>query len=262
MSDLALTLRQVGYTNRAFWRNPASAFFTFAFPLMFLVIFTAIFGGTTSLPFLGQKEIPTSNYYIPAIATFSIITATYTNLAMSMTFARDAGILKRVRGTPMAPWSYMTARILHAILMSLLLTVIVVVFGVAFYNADLPTKTLPAFALTVIVGSASFAALGLAVTAIVPNADAAPAVVNATILPLQFLSGVFVSLQNDHAWFVQVAKLFPVYHFVQPMLHAYFGPQIDPSTNGFRGWDLLILAGWGLAGAVLASRFFRWEPKR
>jgi ABC-2 type transport system permease protein len=259
MSELRLALRQVGYTNRAFWRNPASAFFTFAFPLMFLVIFTAIFGGTTDTQF---GPIKASNYYVGSIATFSIITATYTNLAISMTFLRDAGVLKRVRGTPLEPWAYMAARIIHAVLMSLLLVVIVVVFGIAFYHADLPTKTLPAFIVTVILGAASFSALGLAVTSIIPNADAAPAVVNATILPLQFLSGVFIPLANTHAWYAQVAKLFPVYHFTQPMLAAYFQPQLDPTTNGFKGWDLLILAAWGVFGAIVAARTFRWEARR
>src|SRR5262249_48671815 len=147
-------------------------------------------------------------------------------------------------------------------LMSLILVTIVVVFGIVFYGATLPTATLPAFVVTVIIGAASFAALGLAVTAIVPNADAAPAVVHATVLPLLFLSGVFIPLSSSTAWYVQVAKLFPVYHFAQAMLSAYFGPIVDPSTNGFKGWDLLILAAWGLAGAIIATRSFRWEARR
>jgi len=259
MSDLGIAARQVRYENKAFWRNPASAFFTFAFPLMFLVIFTAIFGGTTETQF---GEIDASNYYIPAIATFSIITATYTNLSISLTFLRDAGILKRVRGTPLPPGSYLAARIVHAVLMSLILVTIIVAFGVIFYGADIPAKTLPAFVLTVIVGAASFSALGLAVTAIIPNADAAPAVVNATVLPLLFLSGVFIPLSSTNAWYVQVAKIFPVYHFAQPMLASYFGPLLDPTTSGFRIWDLVILAAWGLAGALIAVRTFRWEAKR
>ncbi|HXJ64019.1 MAG TPA: ABC transporter permease [Actinomycetota bacterium] len=263
MSTVGLTLRQVKYTNTAFWRNPASAFFTFAFPLMFLIIFTAIFGGTTTTVVNGHAlELKASNYYIPAIATFSIITATYTNLSISLTFLRDAGILKRVRGTPLEPSAYLSARIIHAVLMSLLLVAIVVVFGIVAYSADLPVKTLPAFIVTVIIGAASFAALGLAVTSIVPNADAAPAVVNATVLPLLFLSGVFIPLSSSTAWYVQIAKLFPVYHFSQSMMAAYFGPQIDPTTNGFHGWDLLIVAAWGLAGAIVATRSFRWEAKR
>ena len=253
MSDLALAVRQVRYTNRAFWRNPASAFFTIVFPLMFLVIFTAIFGGTTTTPF---GEIKTSNYYIPAIAAFSIITATYTNLAISTTFLRDAGILKRIQGSPLPGWAYLFGRIVHAILVSFLLVIVVVVFGVAFYGATVPSDRLLPFVVTILVGSASFSALGLAVTTIVPNADAAPAVVNATILPLLFLSGVFIPLQPGNPWYVQVAKVFPVYHFVQPMLASYF----LPVGNGWKGSDLLILGAWGLAAAILAVRSFRWEP--
>ena len=151
MSDAVLTLRQLKYTNRAFWRNPASAFFTFAFPLMFLVIFTAIFSGKTDTSF-GRVNI--STYYIPAIATFSIITATYTNLAVSVTFLREAGTLKRVRGTPMPAVSYLTARIIHAILMAILLVVIVTAFGVAFYHAHITARPLPAFIVTIVVATA------------------------------------------------------------------------------------------------------------
>jgi ABC-2 type transport system permease protein len=257
VSDLALGFRQVRWTNRAFWRNPASAFFTFAFPLMFLVIFTAIFGGTTNTAF---GEISTSDYYIPAIGTFSIITATYTNLAISITFLRDAGILKRIRGTPLPAWAYMFGRIVHAILVSLLLVAIVIVFGVVFYGVRVPTDRLLPFIVTIIVGAACFSALGLAVTSIVPNADAAPAVVNATILPLLFLSGVFIPLQPGNPWYVLLAKFFPVYHFAHAMLAAYFGAQIHEAAWQWR--DLLVIAIWGLFGALVAVRRFRWEASR
>lgn len=257
MSDVGLTLRQVKYTNRAFWRNPASAFFTFAFPLMFLVIFTAIFGGTTDTPF---GEIKTSNYYIPAIGTFSIITATYTNLAISMTFLRDAGILKRIRGTPLPGSAYMAGRIIHAILVSILLVAIVIAFGVIFYSVTVPFGRLLPFIVTLIIGAASFSALGLAVTTIVPNAEAAPAVVNATILPLLFLSGVFIALPPGNPWYVVVAKFFPVYHFSHAMLAAYFGATLH--VPAWQWNDLLVIAAWGVFGALVAVRRFRWEARR
>jgi ABC-2 type transport system permease protein len=256
MSDLQLALRQVRYTNKGFWRNPASAFFTFVFPLMFLVIFTAIFKGTTDTAGFGTQE--TSTYYIPAIAVFSIITATYTNLAISVTFLRDAGILKRVRGTPLPGWAYMLGRIIHAVLMSFLLVAIVIVFGIAFYHATFPTDRVLPIVATILVGAASFSALGLAVTVIVPNADAAPAVVNATVLPLLFLSGVFIPLPSGNPWFVVVAKFFPIYHFVHAMLSSYF----VPTGNGWEGSDILTVAIWGVIGVVVAARRFRWEPNR
>jgi ABC-2 type transport system permease protein len=254
--DVRLALRQVRYTNKAFWRNPASAFFTFAFPLMFLVIFTALFG-TGTVPVFGRM-VSTSTFYVASIGAFSIITATYTNLAMTVTFARDAGILKRVRGTPLPGWSYLFGRIAHAVLMAALLVAIVVAFGAAFYGAEVPVRTLPALLATIAIGAASFSALGLAVTAMIPNADAAPPVVNATILPLLFLSDIFIPIQNHDAWYVKVAEVFPVYHFAQAMKAAYF----SPTGSGFRGTDLLILGVWGVAGVLLAMRFLSWEPRR
>ena len=256
MSDLGLALRQVRFTNKAFWRNPASAFFTFAFPLMFLVIFTALFGNDTVNAF--GTRISTSTFYVSAIATFSIITATYTNLAVSVAFQRDSGVLKRVRGAPLPAWAYLFGRIAHAILVAVLLVIIVVVFGAAFYHARVPTRTLPAFLVTLVVGAATFCALGLAMTGLIPNAEAAPAIVNASILPLLFLSDIFIPIQNHNAWYVELARFFPVYHFAQAMKAAYF----SPAGSGFRGGDLLAMGIWGMVGLVTAIRFFTWESRR
>jgi ABC-2 type transport system permease protein len=256
MNDVGQTMRVVRYTNRAFWRNPANAFFTFAFPLMFLVIFTALFGSGT-VPVAG-REIAVSTFYVGAILSFAIITSTYTNLAINLTFTRDFGILKRVRGSPMLPWSFIVGRIVHAILVTILLVVIVVTFGALFYDAEVPTDTLPAFLTTIAIGAASFSAMGMAITAVIPNPDAAPAIVNISILPLLFLSGIFIPIQDPNAWYVTVARIFPVYHFAEAMNSAYF----SVSGSGFE-WDhLLILGVWGLAGVILAVLFFSWEPRR
>jgi ABC-2 type transport system permease protein len=256
VSDLALSLQQVRYTNKAFWRNPAAAFFTFAFPLMFLVIFTALFGNDTVT--VAGREISTSTFYVSAIATFSIITATYTNLAISISFTRDAGVLKRIRGSPLPSWAFMSGRILHAILVAMLLVAIVVTFGALFYEAEVPARTLPAFLTTIAIGAGTFSALGLALTSVIPNADASPAIVNASILPLLFLSGVFIPIQDPDAWYVAVAKAFPVYHFAEAMNSAYF----SPTGSGFEAGNLLVMGGWGIAGLVLAVLFFSWVPRR
>lgn len=256
MNDVGLALMQVRFTNKAFWRNPANAFFTFAFPLMFLVIFTSLFG-TDTVPVAGT-EVNTSTFYVAAIGTFAIITATYTNLAINISFTRDQGVLKRIRGSPIPGWAYLAGRIVHAIMVTILLVVIVAAFGALFYDAEVPTRTLPAFLITIAAGAASFAALGLALTSVIPNADASPAIVNASILPLLFLSGIFIPIQDPNAWYVTFAKLFPVYHFAEAMNAAYFAP----TGSGFEATHLLILGAWGLAGVILAVLFFSWEPRR
>lgn len=258
MGDAALALRQVRFENRAFWRNPAAAFFTFAFPLMFLVIFNLLFGDDPTGVY-GQGEVSGSTFYVPAIAAFSVITACFTNVAIQVTFARDEGILKRVRGTPLPQWGYLFGKIAHATLIAVLLVVIVVAFGALLYDVDVPGRTMPAFALSVMAGAAAFCALGLAMTGFIPNAEASPPITNAVILPLLFISGIFIPLDRAPGWLVTVADLFPVKHFADALLTS-FSP--FERGSGIAWADLAILGAWGIAGALIAARFFTWEPRR
>ncbi len=256
MRDLRLTLRQVWFINLAFVRNPPALFFTLVFPLMFLVIFTVIFGNGHIAVGPG-KTVRVSTFYVPAIAAFSVINACYTNIAISLSASRDTGALKRIHGSPLPVWSYMAARILHAVVIAIALVVICAGFGALFYGATLPTATLPAFVVTLIVGAAVFSALGVAVTALIPNADAAPAVVNATILPLLFISNIFIPLENPSGWIDVVGKIFPIRHFADAMLGSFF----ELSGSGLHANDLYVMGAWGIGAMIFGVRAFRWEPR-
>ena len=257
MNAVVLAVRQIKYENRAFWRNPPAAFFTFVFPLMFLVIFNLLFGNR-------EFEVPggtthTSTFYVPAIAALSVITACYTNIAMSVSFSRDQGLLKRTRGTPLPGWGFLFGRIAHATLIAVLLVAIVTVAGVVFYDVDAPTNTMPAFLVALVVGAATFCALGLAITSIIPNADASPAVVNASILPLLFVSNVFIPMHDAPGWLNTFADIFPIKHFSAALLTA-FNP--FEKGSGFDLGHLAVMAGWMGAGLFVAVRYFSWEPRR
>ena len=254
MSGIALALRQVRYENRAFWRNPIAAFFTFVFPLMFMIIFNVLFGGTSGL----GGGLRVADFYTPGVIVLGVITATYTNIAMMVTAARDLGILKRMRGTPLPPWAFMAGRIVHAVLLSFLLVVIVAVFGSVFYSVRLPWDRLPALVLTLAIGAGSFCALGLAIAGLVPNADSAPAIVQFSVLPLNFISNVFVDMRDAPSWINTVSELFPIRHFADAML-GIWNPL--PSGNGFAWADLGVMAAWGVAGVLVAVRYFTWEPR-
>lgn len=256
MSDLKRALMQVWYANKAFRRNPAAAFFTLVFPLMFLVIFSVIFGNNR-MQVAGGVFVNVATFYVPAIATFSVITACYTNIAMGLAFSRDAGVLKRTRGSPLPVWAFLFGRIVHAVLIAIVLVALCAAFGAIFYHATLPTRTLPAFALSLVVGAAAFCALGVAMTAVIPNADAAAAIVNASILPLLFISNVFIPLNNPPAWLDFVSKVFPVRHFADAMIGSFFAL----TGSGLQGRDLLVVGAWGVAGLLISLRFFSWEPK-
>jgi len=246
VSDLALALRQVGYENRVFWRNPPAAFFTFAFPLLFMAIFSVIFGRDAAA------------FYTPGIIVFGVVTATYTNLALTVTIARDEGILKRMRGTPLPLWAYLAGRIGHAIVIAILLVVAVAGFGAIAYGIEVPWEALPVLILVLAVSAAAFSALGLAMTGFIPSADAAPAIVNATILPLLFISNVFINMDGAPQWLNTVSRVLPVRHVADAMMALYR----EGAAAGVPWTELGVIAAWGAAGVVVALRFFTWEPRR
>src|SRR5690606_22909082 len=150
----------------------------------------------------------------PPIIAFAAVTATFTNLAMNITFARDSGVLKRIRGTPLPAWAYLAGRIGHAIAVTILLVVIVAAVGAVLYRVPVPWGALPGVLLLLAVAGAAFSALGLAVAGLMPNADASPAIVNAIVLPVLFVSNVFIQMDNAPDWLNTISYALPVRHFV------------------------------------------------
>jgi ABC-2 type transport system permease protein len=255
-SDLRLGLAQVGFEQRAFWRNRSRAFFSVAFPLVFLVVFNAINGGD-HIQELGGISYAT--WFVPGILAYGIIMATFTNLAVSMAISRDSGVLKRLRGTPLPTWVFMGARIVSTLVTALVLTVVTLALGVFAYDVDIRTSTLLGLVLTLVVGSVCFTTLGLAISTVIPNADAAPAITNVTILPLTFISGIWMVLAGAPSWLTTLAKVFPVRALAHGLQHAF-----DPATTGAGvvGTDLMVLGIWIVVGLVVIARRFRWESAR
>ncbi|MBX3031594.1 MAG: ABC transporter permease [Chloroflexi bacterium] len=246
MKALHLIVHQVRAEDRAFRRNPTAAFFTFTFPLLFLVL-------VAGAPDLGGLD--GTRFYVPAIATFSVVNACFTAVAMNVALARDHGVLKRVHGTPMPMWTWLVARMVHSTIVAGALVVIVIAVGALLLQVPLPLTGVPVLVVAVILGAACCCALGLAVAGIIPNAAAAPAVVNAIALPLYVVSDVFVQLDAGSP-LAAIGSLFPVAHLAR-LLHVAWTPDLA----GFDIVDLLWLVGWGVAGLLLAVRTFRWEPR-
>jgi ABC-2 type transport system permease protein len=257
MSALGLAAHQLRYEQKSYWRNPASALFTFAFPVMFLVIFASLNAGQT-IDFLGGLKY--NQYYTPGIIAFGIISACFTNLAMTLSIRRDAGILKRMRGTPLPSVSLFGGLVANSIVISAILTAIVTTVGMLFYGVTFPGHWL-ALLVALVSGVVCFCSLGVAMSSLVANADAAPAVVNGVLFPVLFISGVFFPVRSGTV-FATVADVFPVRHFTISVFAA-FDPRVPHTvTQGFAWDDIAIVLLWGLVGAVVAVRRFRWEPRR
>jgi ABC-2 type transport system permease protein len=255
MSGAAVLLHQFRFDQKVFWRNPASVFFTVMLPLIFLFIFATIFGNDE----IEERGVKTTTYYVPAIISLAVVSATAVSLAINLTEGRERGLLKRVRGTPLPPSVFVAGRVGNSLVISLLMVVLVAILGRLVYGVSLPDQSIPAILVTLAVGAFAFSCIGFALTVIIPSEDAAPAVTNALLLPLYFISGVFIPDSEIPSGVLQVADVFPVRHFFEAFFTAW-----DPNTSGagFELGQLAIVAAWGALGLVLALRFFRWEPHR
>jgi ABC-2 type transport system permease protein len=255
VSALALTLHQFRYDQKVFWRNPASVFFTVMLPLIFLFIFATIFGNDD----IEERGVKTTTYYVPAIVSLAVISATLQSLAINLTEDRERGLLKRVRGTPLPTQVFVAGRVGNSLVVSILMVILVAVIGRLVYDVSLPEETIPAVLVTLAVGAFAFCCLGFALTAAIPSEDAAPAISNATVLPLYFISGIFIPDSEIPEGVLQVADFFPIRHFFEAFFTAW-----DPNTigAGFEWGDLAIVAAWGVAGLLVALFAFRWEPRR
>ncbi len=253
-STAALIARQARYQILYFFRVPAALFFTLLLPIIILVLFNALFGDNeVSTP---EGDWPIRQFYTGGLAAYTAVSATYSNLGNMVPIRRDEGILKRWRSTPLPAWAYIAGLVVSSIVLALASVVLMMTMGVVLYGLEIDVAKLPAAVVTLLIGVAAFAALGMALVSVIRSAEAAAAVVNATILPLAFISDVFIATE-DEGFLHAIASVFPL----QPFVNAFqdcFNPLIDGS--GFAPAKLAVVAAWGLVGAVIAVKRFTWEP--
>ena len=254
-SHASLVGVQTRYQVLTFMRSPVGLFFTLGLPLFMLILFNALFSdGTVDTP---EGSWSIQQFYTGGLAAFTAVSATYTNLVNMVPTRRDDGILKRWRSTPLPPAIYLAGWILGALLVAVVGVLLQLTLGVLAYDLTIDPEKLPAMILTFFVGVGSFAALGLAVAGLVPNSDSAPAVANATILPLAFVSDVFVAIEDPPRWLELIGDIFPLKPFVNSFQNT-LNPLVDAPAFT---WDkLAVVLAWGIGGAVVARYSFRWEP--
>lgn len=243
-----LALHQLRYELRAFWRTPQAVLFTFALPLLMLVIFATINGNEPVGAFGGRRFV---EYFVPGMLAFGAITATYGNLAARTVYRRETGQLKRLRATPLPAASYLIGSVTNAAIVSLAVSGAVIAVGRVFYDVALPAAW-PELLALLLIGAASFSAMGLALSTCITSPEAVDATIFATMLPVLFISGVF-QVVPPGSTLGRIAAVFPIRHMLQPALAIY-------SARPIRGTDIVIVLAWGTAGALIAARRLRWTP--
>jgi ABC-2 type transport system permease protein len=197
-------------------------------------------------------------YYVPGIIAYGVIAATFSNLAVSVVGYREAGIYKRRRTTPVSASAIIAGRAGVAAVSAVAITAILLALGWAVFAAHIPARTGPAFLLDIVLGAVVFCCLGFAAASLIKNADAAQPVVLGIVLPLCFISGVFIPILELPDWLIDIGKVFPVHALADSLLAAY---NRHTTGSGLNWVDLAVLVAWGIAALAVAIRRFSWLPQ-
>jgi ABC-2 type transport system permease protein len=239
---------QLAFEQRTFWRSREAAVFIFIFPILLYSLLASVYSDDID-------GIPSADLLLAGLFGYGAANTAFAGLAIILVGRREAGILKRLRATPLAPGAYLTAVLLSTLVVFALEAVGLLVLGSLGFGASMPEN--PAgFAGAIVLGVACFAGMGVGAASLIRSAEGVSAVVNVIVLPMAFLSGSF-GPRNEYPAFLQaIADVLPLTYFID----LVFGVVYEGDQIWDRLGDVAVLAAWGLAGALFAVRRFRWTP--
>ena len=231
-----------------FWRSREAAFFVFIFPLLLFVLLSSVYTGR----YLGR---PAAWAVLAGIIGYGAANTGFAGLALLLVARREMGFLKRVRSTPIPAAVYLAAVLTSILIVFVIQTLAVFILGRALKSTPFPHHPL-SLLLAVLLGAAAFAALGLAITSLLRSAEGSSAAVNVILLPMAFLSGGFGPTAHYPRVLRAIGDVLPLKYFVQLVYAIYLHGHSISSKPG----AIAVLAAWGIGGAAVALRRFRWEP--
>ena len=247
---MRLFLHQLRAEQKLFWRSRELAFFTFLLPILFFLLLGSAYGDEEIDGVSGYQ------YLLAGMIGYGAASTTFAGLALLLVIRRESGVLKRLRVTPLPPATYIGAVLASIILIFLVEAVILI--GIGRFGFDVPlAHSMFSLVVVLLLGAASFAALGIGLTALIKSAEGSSAVVNALYLPLSFISGAFFSEDTFPEALQALAAILPLSHLIQLTRNVMV---YDEAVWDNLGHVAVILA-WGVVGLVFSLRGFRWEPR-
>jgi ABC-2 type transport system permease protein len=260
-STAGLGLSRGGVEIRQFFRQKEQVIFTFTFPAFILVLLGSIFDDDYG------SGVSVGQVFAASMVAAGIVATSFVNLGISVALDREDGTLKRLRGTPVTASAYFLGKVFLVAAASLAEVVLLLAVGMALYDLSLPTEIGRWFTFTwvFVLSIVSCALLGVAVSAIARSAQSAAAVVNLPYIALQFMSGVYITVDGLPAWMREVGSFFPVKWAAQGF-RSVFLPDSMMAREAAGSWELgktaLVLGAWCVAGLALCLLTFRWTNRR
>ncbi|PNG91651.1 ABC transporter permease [Streptomyces malaysiensis] len=247
---------------RQFFRQREQVVFTFAFPVVFLALFASIFRDDVR-----GAGVTASQLYAAAMIASGVMSTSFQSLGVSIALERDEKVLRRLRGTPMPPAAYFLGKLWLVLVSGIAETVLLLAVGTACFDLELPTGAATWFTFTWVfaLGLTGCALLGIAISSVPRSGRSATSVVVLPFLVLQFISGVFISIDTLPDWMLNVGALFPLKWMCQGF-RGVFLPESAAVLEQAGSWEYgriaLVLGAWCVGGLVLCLLTFRWKSHR
>ena len=234
-------------------RSRELAFFTFLLPMVFFILLGSTYRHDR---IESEGNVRAVNFLLAGMIGYGAIAIAFAGLAIVLVIRRENGVLKRLRATPLPAPAYIAA-LLTAFLAAFAVEVVaLIVLGRLLFGIGAP-EHVGSLVLALLLGAICFCALGVAVGSLIRSAEGASAAVNAIYLPAAFLAGAFFSPHAFPLFLRGIADVLPLTYFLRIvrgiMLHGH-------EIWAYPG-SLAVLLAWGLVGAIVAVRWFHWEPR-
>ena len=235
---------QVGYALTGMRREKLPVFFAVVFPALLLLLFPAVFPQQT------VRGMSFADALLPGMVAYAIAVAGFVNLPEAIAHARAAGVLERLRGTPLPRSVYLAGRLASCLLVGTAATAVLLVVAAGANGYRVDASGLPAVVVAVVVSGVCFGALGLALLALMPSARTVNAVTLGTLIPLTFISDVFYVGAELPGQLQAIGNAFPLRHAV----HAFTAALgLGGTASGYAWADLAVVAAWAVAGLALVG---------
>ena len=237
---------------RLFWRNREAAFFTFFLPVIFFLVFGSIYGNSV----ITKEHLRAAPFLEAGMIGYGVASTAFAGLAITMVIRRESGVLKRIRATPLPPWTYVGSVLVSTFITFLVEAVLLIVLGRLLFSVAFPTRPL-SLLLVLVIGAGAFAAMGLGLTGFVRSAEGSSAVVNFVYLPMAIISGTFFTPKEYPGFLRAIADVLPLTYFTKLTRDVMVRHHHIWSEAG----SISVVLLWGAIGLVAAVRGFRWQPR-
>lgn len=203
---------------------------------------------------------------VAGYAAFGLTITAWASYGVRLVAARESGLLKRWRASPLPRWCYFTGTILATTVTAVIaggvaVAVAVLLWGTHFGAGpaiQLNGRGTAAILIVFALAALAWAAAATAVTSVIPSVEAAFPTLTLIYFPLVIISGVLFSISEPH-WLSTLVAYLPA----QPMIDAARNAvHHGPGVPFIPGRDAAVLAAWAIGGLLAAILVFRWEPHR